>query len=68
MIASQRAPVTAYSMFVQKINRLTGEADWVLVDEPGLGGEGDDSAQLVATSSYLDMVRSGESGGESCSR
>jgi hypothetical protein len=43
-------------MFVQKLNPLTGEADWVLVNEPGLGGEDDASADLVATSSYLDML------------
>ncbi|PNH06042.1 Protein arginine N-methyltransferase 1.6 [Tetrabaena socialis] len=43
-------------MFVQKLNPLTGEADWVLVNEPGLGDEDDASADLVATSSYLDML------------
>ncbi|KAG2485028.1 hypothetical protein HYH03_016231 [Edaphochlamys debaryana] len=43
-------------MFVQKINPLTGEADWVLVNDPGLGDEDDASADLVATSSYLDML------------
>ncbi|GLI64496.1 hypothetical protein VaNZ11_007699, partial [Volvox africanus] len=43
-------------MFVQKLNPLTGEADWVLVNDPGLGDEDDASADLVATSSYLDML------------
>ena len=27
--------MVASGMFVQKVNRLTGEVDWVLVDEPG---------------------------------
>ncbi|GIM12474.1 hypothetical protein Vretimale_15814 [Volvox reticuliferus] len=43
-------------MFVQKLNPLTGEADWVLVNDPGLGDNDDASADLVATSSYLDML------------
>ncbi|KAG2424741.1 hypothetical protein HXX76_014314 [Chlamydomonas incerta] len=43
-------------MFVQKLNPLTGEADWVLVNDPGLGDKDDASADLVATSSYLDML------------
>uniref|UniRef100_A0A7S0VD07 type I protein arginine methyltransferase n=1 Tax=Polytomella parva TaxID=51329 RepID=A0A7S0VD07_9CHLO len=43
-------------MFVQRRNPLTGDTDWVLVDEPGLGTANDASAELVATSSYLDML------------
>jgi len=41
-------------MFVQRLNVLTGEAEWVQTQ--GDGDVEDDSTDLVASSSYLDML------------
>ncbi len=51
------------AMFVQRLNAASGEMEWAVVQQPGAAGDGaasaaeeDASMDLVAASSYLDMV------------